>query len=95
MLLSCSDEGIELLAARRDELAERHLLDDSDPAAQVKMLNKLSTYRGAAEAGVPTPKFWVAESRAALEKLREQLLFPLIVKPRLPTFSRAGRGKSC
>ena len=42
---------------------------------------------------MPTPKFWVAESRAALEKLREQLLFPLIVKPRLSHVFEGRTGK--
>ena len=93
VLLSCSDEGIELLAARRDELAERYLLDDSDPIAQLAMLNKLSTYRAAVEAGVPTPRFWVAESTAHLERLRGELVFPLIVKPRLSHVFEGKTGK--
>ena len=45
VLLSCSDVGIELIAAHRDALAVRFLLDDFDPAAQLAMLDKLATYR--------------------------------------------------
>ena len=66
----------------RDALLGRFRLDESNPAAQLAMLDKLGTYRSAPAAGVPTPRFWIAESRP-LESLREELVYPLIVKPRL------------
>ena len=93
VLLACSDAGIRLIAERREALAERYLLDDSEPRAQLTMLNKLSTYRAAAAAGVATPKFWVAESVADLEAVRSELVFPLIVKPRLGYVFEAKTGK--
>jgi predicted ATP-grasp superfamily ATP-dependent carboligase len=93
VLLACSDAGIELIAANRDALAERYLLDDSDPRAQLMMLNKLSTYRAAAAAGVPTPRFWVAESARDLEAVRGELVYPLVVKPRLSHVFEARTGK--
>jgi predicted ATP-grasp superfamily ATP-dependent carboligase len=93
VLLACSDAGIELIAANRDALAERYLLDDSDPRAQLTMLNKLSTYRAAAAAGVPTPRFWVAESARDLEAVRAELVYPLVVKPRLSHVFEATTGK--
>lgn len=93
VLLACSDEGIQLIAGRRAELAERYLLDDSNPAAQLTMLNKLATYRAAKAAGVPTPKFWVAESREQIEALRDELVYPLVVKPRLSHVFEAKTGK--
>lgn len=83
VLLSCGDEGISMIAEHRDALAERYLLDDSNPRAQLLMLNKLATYRQAIEAGVPTPKFWVAESAEQVEAAKVELVYPLIVKPRL------------
>ena len=93
VLLSCSDEGIELIARRRDELSGRYLLDDSNPCAQLKMLNKLATYRAAREAGVPTPGFWVAESPEQLEAIRHELSYPLVVKPRLSHLFEKKSGK--
>jgi predicted ATP-grasp superfamily ATP-dependent carboligase len=93
VLLACSDDGIELIAARRDGLAEQYLLDDSDPRAQLTMLNKLATYRAAAAAGVPTPRFWVAESVADLQAVRGELAYPLVVKPRLSHVFEAKTGK--
>ena len=93
VVLACCDEGIELIARRREELSQRFLLDESNPRAQLTMLNKLATYRAAREAGVPTPLFWVAESREQLEAVREQLVFPLIVKPRLSHVFERKTGK--
>jgi predicted ATP-grasp superfamily ATP-dependent carboligase len=93
VLLACSDDGIELIAARRDELAARYLLDDSDPGAQLTMLNKLATYRAAAAAGVPTPRFWVAESVADLQAVQGDLVYPLVVKPRLSHVFEARTGR--
>jgi predicted ATP-grasp superfamily ATP-dependent carboligase len=83
VVLSCSDAGIQVLARRRNELARRFVLDESNTSAQLCMLNKLCTYRQAVAAGVPTPRFWVAQSLAAVMDLREELVFPLLVKPQL------------
>jgi predicted ATP-grasp superfamily ATP-dependent carboligase len=83
ILLSCSDAGIRLIARHRGDLEARFRLDDSNPDAQLAMLDKLSTYQAAQAAGVPTPRFWIAEDRAGVEALRDQLVFPLLVKPRL------------
>jgi predicted ATP-grasp superfamily ATP-dependent carboligase len=83
VLLACCDQGIELLVRHRKALEERYLLDESTPHAQLCMLNKLSTYEQAVAAGVPTPKFWLVDSPKQLEDVRKELVFPLIVKPRL------------
>ncbi len=83
VLLTCCDEGIKLMAEHRQALLEKFRLDDSDPEAQLCMLNKLSTYQHAVAAGVPTPRFWLANSRPRILALREELVFPLLVKPSL------------
>jgi predicted ATP-grasp superfamily ATP-dependent carboligase len=81
VVLACSDAGIEVIAAHRGRLLEKYLLDDSDPAAQRCVLNKLDTYQVARAAGVPTPKFWLAGSRAQVVAWKDELTYPLIVKP--------------
>ena len=53
----------------------------SSPDAQLCLLDKLCTYERAREAGVPTPRFWPVEGRAGLEAVRDELVYPLIVKP--------------
>ena len=47
------------------------------------MLDKLATYQAAVAAGVPTPRFWVASSREQILGYKDQLVYPLIVKPLL------------
>jgi len=81
VLLAASDEAIELIAEHRQALSEKFRLDLSNPKAQLCMLNKLCTYEAAQRAGVPTPRFWVADKREQIEKLKDQLSFPLILKP--------------
>jgi D-aspartate ligase len=83
VLLAAEDEGIELIAKYRRSLSEKFTLDESNPAAQLCMLNKLCTYRAAQAAGVRTPRFWVADTREQLWKLKNELVFPLIIKPLL------------
>ncbi len=83
VLLAAGDEGIDLLMRRREALAGKFRLDLSNPTAQRSMLNKLSTYQAATAAGVPTPKYWVVTSREQVDRLRPELVYPLIVKPQL------------
>jgi predicted ATP-grasp superfamily ATP-dependent carboligase len=83
VVLSCSDAGIMVLVRYREELLERYLLDDSEPGAQMLMLDKLTTYTRAREAGVPTPRFWETRGREQIVALRGELVFPLMIKPRL------------
>lgn len=83
VVLACSDAALELLVRHGEALRGRFRLDESDPVAQMAMLDKLETYRHAIAAGVPTPKFWIAHSRQDVEDVRDELVYPLIVKPRL------------
>lgn len=80
VLLAASDAGVELLANHRGELLGRFLLDDSNPEAQLCMLDKLCTYEAAVAAGVPTPRFWRIRPDD-VETFRSELIYPLLVKP--------------
>lgn len=93
VLLAASDAALEIIARNRPALARRFLLDDSNPQAQLAMLNKLSTYRAAVAAGVPTPRFWLAGSLREVEAIRDELVFPLIVKPQLSHLFEARFGR--
>ncbi len=83
VLLAASDVGIQIIARHRPALAAKFRLDESNPEAQLAMLNKRSTYERAVAAGVPTPRFWLADSRRRVLALRDELCFPLLVKPHL------------
>lgn len=81
VLLAASDEALELVITNREALSAKFRLDISNPRSQRCMLNKLSTYRAAQAAGVPTPRFWVADNQEQILRLRNELVFPLLVKP--------------
>ena len=82
VLLAASDVGLEIIAGNRERLEKRFLLDESNVEAQLAMLDKLKTYRIAREAKVPTPGFWPIASRENLEQVKDELVYPLIVKPK-------------
>lgn len=81
ILLSCSDDGVQLLLDHREALARKYVLDTCHPPAQWCFLNKLATYEAASEVGVPTPLFWRADSMDDLLARRDDYVYPLIVKP--------------
>lgn len=81
VLLAASDEALSIFAQHHDVLSRRFLMDLCSPVAQQKMLDKRETYILAREAGVQTPKFWQANTASDLEKLRDELVYPIIVKP--------------
>jgi predicted ATP-grasp superfamily ATP-dependent carboligase len=81
ILLACNDPALELIAKHRAALAERFTLDDSNPQAQLCMLNKLCTYKQAVAAGVATPRFWVVNSRQQIIDKKDEFVYPLLVKP--------------
>lgn len=81
VLLTCSDDAVEMTIRHRDSLTGRYVLDIASIAAQNCFLNKLCTYQAAVEAGVPTPLFWRASSLAEVEAHRDDYVYPLMVKP--------------
>jgi predicted ATP-grasp superfamily ATP-dependent carboligase len=93
VVLSCSDAGIQALVRYRDQLLARYRLDDSDLRAQLAMLDKLTTYKQAKAAGVPTPHFWETSTREEVVALRNELIFPLMIKPRLSHLFEAHFGR--
>lgn len=83
VILAGSDVGITVLARHRRALLERFRLDISDVEAQLGLLDKLSTYRWATAADVPTPQYWCVDVAEELEHQRDEYVYPLIVKPLL------------
>ena len=94
VLLASGDDELEIIARNREALAEKFLLDLSNPVAQLAMLDKLATYRAATQAGVPTPRYWEACSEQDIHDLRDELVYPLIVKPKIShLFQRKFKGR--
>lgn len=94
VLLAASDVGLRIVAQHRETLRRKFRLDASDPSAQLTMLDKASTYQAAQEAGVPTPRFWIVRDRHDVEAVQTELVYPLLVKPRLSyQFTERFKGK--
>ena len=94
VLLACNDDGLELLLEHREQLARKFRLDVCDPEAQRAMLDKLATYRVAAAAGVPTPRFWPAGSEEEVRAHAGEYAYPLMIKPlHSHEFKRVHEGK--
>jgi D-aspartate ligase len=83
VLLAAGDQELEIVGANREKLAKKFRLDLSNPVAQQIMLNKLQSYKAAKEVGVPTPQFWEVQNEEDVHRLREEFVYPMIVKPKL------------
>jgi predicted ATP-grasp superfamily ATP-dependent carboligase len=81
VLLPCNDDAVEFVARNRAALQRRWLLDDSDPAIQIAMLDKQRTLELACRRGIDIPRFWPVSADASPE-IPADVLFPVIVKPR-------------
>jgi predicted ATP-grasp superfamily ATP-dependent carboligase len=81
VVLACADNGIDIPLDHRDALLEKYRLDITNVEAQRAMLDKLATVRAAEKAGVLAPRHWLADDRAALDRIEDELVYPLLVKP--------------
>jgi predicted ATP-grasp superfamily ATP-dependent carboligase len=94
VLLACEDAAIEILVRHEAALARKFLLDESDARLRSLFLDKLSTYEAAREAGVATPRYWRVDSSSDLQAIADDLVFPVLVKPRRqPEFVRQFPGR--
>ena len=81
LLFPTRDHDLQFLSTFYDELAERYIHVAAPPQMLQTILNKASLYRVAHELGIPYPATAWINSRADLEKVKDDLLFPVIVKP--------------
>lgn len=81
LLLADNDFALRFIAENHGQLKKKYLLDLMNPAATRIMLNKLSTYRLAEECGIDTPRFWAVESLADIERVKDKLCYPVLLKP--------------
>jgi len=81
VLFPASDDALEILIEHHEQLSQKYQLDLCVPSAQAAMLNKLKTYQAARRAGIDTPQFWLAQSQDQIASLRDELVFPLLMKP--------------
>ena len=76
-----SDIAIEFVADNKEALAERYLLDDHNPEIHLAMLDKQKTLELGKNAGCPTPAFHNIDTMDDVERIKDDLLFPIMIKP--------------
>lgn len=81
ILMPCSDDAIAFVAENFEALRLRYVLDDGQADMRVALLDKMETLRLARSAGVSTPNFWPVTNVDDLEPIREDITFPVMVKP--------------
>lgn len=85
IVFAFDDESLQFMDDHREALAARYRVEDYLPDLRRIFLDKLATLVLAHEVGVPTPKAWPIRSREEVYRLRDELTFPVMVKP-LNTF---------
>jgi len=81
ILFACDDGAIEFLVEHRTDLENKYIIDDYLPDLHRSMLDKKSTLEIARSVNVATPNFWEINSLADVDKIRSDIVFPVMVKP--------------
>jgi D-aspartate ligase len=82
VLLSCSDESLELILRHRAEVEELgHTPMEAKGEVLAAMLDKDKTHELAAELGIDAPRTWTARSDLSLDEAIEEIGFPCAIKP--------------
>ena len=89
LLFACCDDSLEFITENQEALRARYILEDFSAELRRDLLDKKKTLELAAEANVPAPRFWMVDDAAALRAIKDEISFPVMIKP-LKTHSFAG-----
>ena len=81
LLFPTRDHDLQFVSKFYGELEERYHVVAAPPQMLQTVLNKASLYRVANELGIPYPATAWINSQADLERVKDELIFPVIVKP--------------
>ncbi|MEM7458273.1 MAG: hypothetical protein AAF331_02310 [Pseudomonadota bacterium] len=81
IIFACCDESLDFVQSNRDPLSEHYKLEDFVPEQRRVMLNKQATLEIANRIGVPAPSYWEINSDEDVEKIRDDVRLPVMVKP--------------
>ncbi|MEM7637465.1 MAG: hypothetical protein AAF269_00275 [Pseudomonadota bacterium] len=81
IIFACCDESLNFLQSNRDQLAAHYKLEEFVPEQRRTMLNKQATLDIAGKIGVPAPAYWEINSDEDVEKIRDDVRLPVMVKP--------------
>lgn len=81
IVFACCDESLDFLQSNREALQEIYTLEEFIPEQRRIMLNKQATLETAKRIGVPAPSYWEINSDDDVEKIRDEVRLPVMVKP--------------
>ena len=81
IVFACCDESLDFLQSNRDALMSDYKLEEFVPEQRRIMLNKQATLEVAERIGVPAPAHWEINSDEDVEKIRDEVRLPVMVKP--------------
>ena len=81
VVFACCDESLEFVEGNRDALKARYIVEDFIPEQRRAMLDKQKTLALARQVDVPAPLFWPVQSDDDVRKIRDEIRFPVMVKP--------------
>ena len=95
VLFPCTDMSVLTISRHRQRLAEYYHVALPKPEAVEMLMNKVSFYTYAQDAGLPIPKTFFLKSRKDAETAAGQLDFPSILKPpiKTPTWEKNTKSK--
>lgn len=81
IIIPCSDSAIEFVAYNHQKLVPHYILDDAMPEQRLAMLDKRRTLELARAVGNDTSNFWMFPSSSDYRAVRDEITFPVMVKP--------------
>lgn len=82
IMIPACDETVSVVSRNKDLLKQYYLIAAPNLDISERFIDKLQTYRLAEKVGVPSPKTYSSQTEAELENVRDQLRYPILVKPR-------------
>ena len=89
VVLPVEQDIFYLFSKHRDELGRLTKIPVAEFSAFQTAYDKALTFKAAAALGIPAPTTYFVESRAQVEELARQIQFPVVIKPRMGSGSRA------
>ena len=81
IIWACCDSAIEFIADNNAALTARYIVDEPVPALRKALLDKCATLELAKKAQIGAPRFWRIGPDLNLRALRDEIEFPVMVKP--------------
>jgi predicted ATP-grasp superfamily ATP-dependent carboligase len=83
LLIAGNDDAILFVANNRPQLEQNYILPPGNAELELKLLDKEATLELARQVGVPAPNHWRISCLEDLDRIRDEIAFPVILKPLL------------